>query len=197
MSFHEYRRRLPHWRDDNATYFVTWRVRTGLPELEPAERSLVLKALTHFAGQRYDLLAAVVMNDHVHVICRSFEGFVLQHIVHSWKSYTAKIIVKGRGSSGSIWQDEYFDRIIRDEKELIEKLTYIQNNPLNRWQKLRSMHGSGFLAIEEIGGRDAHPTIRQGSCSALGFGGAGVSPAIELSNGYRFRAAAITSCSSL
>ena len=76
------------------------------------------------------------MNDHVHVMCRPFEGFSLQHLVHSWKSYTAKIIVKGRGISGPFWQDEYFDRIVRNEKELLEKLIYIQNNPLNRWPEI-------------------------------------------------------------
>jgi hypothetical protein len=31
---------------------------------------------------------------------------------------------------GTIWRDESFDRIIRDEKEYNEKLVYILNNPL-------------------------------------------------------------------
>ena len=88
MSVERYRRRLPHWRDDNATYFVTWRVGRAQRELEPTERSIVLRALTYFDGNRYELLAAVIMNDHVHVLCRPSDEFSLQQIVHSWKSFT-------------------------------------------------------------------------------------------------------------
>jgi hypothetical protein len=31
---------------------------------------------------------------------------------------------------GSLWQDERFDRIVRDEAEFLEKWQYIRNNPL-------------------------------------------------------------------
>ncbi len=30
---------------------------------------------------------------------------------------------------GKLWQDENLDRVIRDEKELLEKINYIANNP--------------------------------------------------------------------
>ncbi len=36
-----------------------------------------------------------------------------------------------------IWQDESFDRIIRDERELVEKLEYIKSNPQKRWAEIR------------------------------------------------------------
>jgi len=45
-----YRRRLPHWRNDEATYFVTWRLARGQAELDSDERDLVAGALTHFEG---------------------------------------------------------------------------------------------------------------------------------------------------
>jgi len=51
-----YRRRLPHWRADNAVYFVTWRLRLGSMPLEPAERTIVAEAIEHFHEQRYRLL---------------------------------------------------------------------------------------------------------------------------------------------
>ena len=35
---------------------------------------------------------------------------------------------------GSIWQDEYFDRIIRREEEFYETAKYILSNPYKRWQ---------------------------------------------------------------
>ncbi len=31
---------------------------------------------------------------------------------------------------GSLWQDERFDRIVRDEAEFIEKWEYIAKNPI-------------------------------------------------------------------
>ena len=37
------------------------------------------------------------------------------------------------GRSGAFWQREYFDRIVRDETELMAKLEYIVGNPYARW----------------------------------------------------------------
>jgi putative transposase len=34
------------------------------------------------------------------------------------------------GREGKVWQEDYFDRIVRDEAEFIEKAQYILNNPL-------------------------------------------------------------------
>jgi hypothetical protein len=34
---------------------------------------------------------------------------------------------------GRVWQDEYFDRIIRDDKEFGQKAEYIVGNPRKRW----------------------------------------------------------------
>jgi hypothetical protein len=41
------------------------------------------------------------------------------------------------GRFGRIWQDEYFDRIVRDEKEFMQKLDYIVNNPWKRWPNIQ------------------------------------------------------------
>jgi hypothetical protein len=62
-DFFVYRRRLPHWRLNGATYFVTWRLQRSQHALSPAERSMVVKALRFFEKDRYDLFAYVVMDD--------------------------------------------------------------------------------------------------------------------------------------
>ena len=59
------RRRLPHWHLQGSTYFVTFRVAQGQLTLD--ERALVLEHLKRGAGKHYDLFAAVVMPDHVHL----------------------------------------------------------------------------------------------------------------------------------
>lgn len=136
-SFRTYRRRLPHWRASEAVYFVTWRLARGQRELAPSERTIVMTALRHFEGQRYHLIAFVVMNDHVHAMIRPIGDSQLEDIVRSLRSYSSHEIARGRGG-GRIWQDEYLDRVVRDENEMSEKFTYILNNPFKRWPEIDS-----------------------------------------------------------
>lgn len=72
---------------------------------------------------------------HVHILGKPLPlpggGVInLGKIIHSVKSYSAHEIKKRRGTTGSIWQDERFDRIVRDEDEFWNKLEYIRNNPV-------------------------------------------------------------------
>jgi hypothetical protein len=55
-----YHRDLPHWRIEDAAYFVTWRV--GETKALPAarERLIVASSLHHGDSRQYDLLAYVV-----------------------------------------------------------------------------------------------------------------------------------------
>ena len=135
-DFHIYRRKLPHWRAEGATYFVTWRIHHGQTELTESERTLVVSALWHFNDSRYRLHAFVVMNDHVHVLTTLKPCLVLESVVRSWKSFTANRMQKDTARLGSVWQDEYMDRIIRNEAEFIEKAQYILNNPRKRWPEI-------------------------------------------------------------
>ena len=105
-----YRRKLPHWRQAGAVYFVTWRLHPTQPELTPDERTLVVAALEHFQKARYILFAHVVMDNHAHVLVKPIHENVLQSILHSWKSFTALQIQRQFGRQGAIWQDEYFDQ---------------------------------------------------------------------------------------
>jgi putative transposase len=131
-----YRRKLPHWRQDQGTYFVTWRLARGQQELDASERDLMVEAMKEFDGQRYELAAYVVMDDHVHALVTPLANYELQSILHSWKSFTARQMQRGHGRFGRVWQDEYFDRIIRDDKEFIQKRDYIIANPWKRWPEI-------------------------------------------------------------
>ena len=105
----------------------------------------------HFAGERYDLIAWVVMPNHVHVLIRVYEGIMLGKIVQSWKSYTGRRIkdwmgtpstnsalVDDQGSEKSragarrsqVWQREYWDRFIRNERHFNTVVEYIHQNPV-------------------------------------------------------------------
>lgn len=102
--------------------------------LAPAERTIILQALKYWDDLKWTLYAAVIMPDHVHALAQPLAlpgGAVveLSEIIHSVKSFSVHKINKQRGSRGSIWQDERFDRIVRDEAEFLEKWQYIINNP--------------------------------------------------------------------
>ena len=170
LSITTYRRRLPHWRMTGATYFVTWRLHKDLPELRPEERDAVVSALEHFHGQRYALSAYVVMDDHVHVLVTPSGDHKLADIVHSWKSFTAWRLQREYGRTGSVWQEEYFDRIVRDEMEFLEKAEYILNNPVKRWPDEQEYKWVGFMGDRAAGteapraaGTEACPTNTGGA----------------------------------
>ena len=51
-------------------------------------------------------------------------------IVQSWKSYTAKRIRHAVGGCGAVWQREYWDRAVRDERHFAAAISYIHGNPV-------------------------------------------------------------------
>src|SRR6476620_5778829 len=183
-------RKLPHWRQTGATYFVTFRLADAVPatllrqwkeELktwlkfhpepwdvqtkheyqrrfqesreewldrghgsclfrEESAAEIVADALKHFQGTRYLLDAFVVMPNHVHALLLPLNGHSLSEILHSWKSFTGKELKRRGGEQETIWQDENYDRIVRDEKELQHFRDYIECNPSKA-----GLHENGFI----------------------------------------------------
>ncbi len=93
--------------------------------------TIVHESLQHFHGARYELGASVIMPNHAHCIVRPIipSDTDLEDIVGSWKSFSARRINTTLGLSGPLWQDESYDRIIRDEVHLWRSLQYIGRNP--------------------------------------------------------------------
>ncbi|MFI4892252.1 MAG: REP-associated tyrosine transposase, partial [Phycisphaerales bacterium JB058] len=156
-------RHLPHWQLGGSTYFVTFRIKSG--ELSDSERQQVLDACFHWHDKRITTHLAVVMPDHVHLIITPKQRddgmwWRLEDILHSIKSYTANEIHSARNASGSLWQDEYFDRIIRDQDEFVEKWNYILNNPVKAGLALRVGEYRFVRRGEEMSndGLEARPT---------------------------------------
>jgi REP element-mobilizing transposase RayT len=203
-----YVRHLPHWRQEGATYFVTFRLQDSLPQVkldeleqwrlewerqhgvgrfckpsasqgrfakqsgqegrfakpsygdeeleelaretmrrveqwldqgmgscrlkDPRAAKVVVEAMHHFDGARYELGCYVVMPNHVHAVVRPLlhQEEPLERILQSWKRHTAREINQLFNQEGHLWQDESFDRIIRDEEHLWRAIQYIGANPL-------------------------------------------------------------------
>ncbi|MFC2077006.1 transposase, partial [candidate division KSB1 bacterium] len=124
------RRHLPHWTMEGATYFVTFR--TKKIKLRPDERAAILANLKEGHKKYYLLSAATVLPDHTHVIITPKSSYDLSHILKGIKGNTAKEINRRRKTTGSVWQADSFDRIIRDEEEFVEKMNYIINNAVKK-----------------------------------------------------------------
>lgn len=95
----------------------------------PEIARLVEDALLHFDGERYRLSAWCVMPNHVHVL---FEVGTtpLGEIMKSWKGYSAREANRFLGRQGAFWEEEYWDRYMRDERHFRETVRYVENNPV-------------------------------------------------------------------
>ncbi|MFM8333664.1 MAG: REP-associated tyrosine transposase [Candidatus Methylumidiphilus sp.] len=96
----------------------------------PPIAELVENAFLFFDGERYRLLAWVVMPNHVHVLIETFAGHPLGEVAQAWKSYTALAANRLLQRTGQFWQREYYDRFVRDEAHLQRCVHYIHENPV-------------------------------------------------------------------
>jgi len=111
------------------------------------QAEIVQNAFLHFAGERYTLLAFVVMPSHHHwlflpeenwsrrAVERSRQSGRLRTpreiISHSIQSFTATMCNRVRGESGNYWQSETFDHWARDDAEMYRIIEYIERNPVH------------------------------------------------------------------
>jgi REP element-mobilizing transposase RayT len=155
-----YTRRLPHLdRIDHPT-FLTWRLagtlpksraftagttsgeaflamdrllddaRTGPQYLRQSEiASVVVDAIHYRNGGPYQLHNYVVMPNHVHLLITP--RVPLSRVTQSLKRFTALEANGILGLTGhSFWQDESYDRLVRDVAEFDRIALYIEMNPV-------------------------------------------------------------------
>ena len=95
----------------------------------PKVAGLVEEALRFFHGTRYELLAWVVMPNHVHVLLAQREE-PLGRVVRSWKSYTGRESNKELGCTGPFWAEDYWDTYMRNAEQARQTRHYIEGNPV-------------------------------------------------------------------
>jgi putative transposase len=195
-DIHQTKNRLPHWQQQGAVYFVTFRLADAVPmrllnqwesernnwlrvhaepwtteiEREYHQRfsgaierwldagygacllrrrecaQIVMEALSHFEGERVIMISAVIMPNHVHALFVQNPEWPLEKLIRSWKGFTAREINKLLERSGPLWQRDYFDRLVRDEKHFANCVRYIRRNP----EKARLSAGQYVLYESEI-----------------------------------------------
>ncbi len=87
-------------------------------------------SLLYFDTIRYKLIAWVIMPNHIHFLLKPIESRKLSDIMHSIKSFTALKANRFLEKSGQFWQEDYFDRYIRNREHYEKTVIYIENNPV-------------------------------------------------------------------
>jgi len=154
------RRRLPHYHSVGEPIFLTWRLhgslpanrsfpsvtssgqaflamdrildyaRTGPLSLGRSEIAEVVVDAIHYRDLRqYQLHSYVVMPNHVHLLMTPLVE--VSKAMQSLKRFTAREGNRILGVTGqSFWQDESYDRRVRNETELQRIAHYIEMNPV-------------------------------------------------------------------
>ncbi|HFD87573.1 MAG TPA: hypothetical protein ENJ35_07850 [Gammaproteobacteria bacterium] len=99
---------------------------------------------------QFALYAFVIMPNHIHIIIQCLNGYKPQDVVREYKKATAKLILRQFEAEGNdeilealaevvsrthkqqfaVWRPEYQAKPIFSRQFLLQKLTYIHNNPL-------------------------------------------------------------------
>ena len=86
------------------------------------------------------------MPNHVHALLVQNPEHSLEKLIRSWKTYTARKINELLDRYGSLWQRDYFDRLVRDEAHFANCVRYLRRNP----GKARLRNGEYILYESEI-----------------------------------------------
>jgi REP element-mobilizing transposase RayT len=151
----EYSRKLPHYQRALQSLFLSFSTIEDF-WLNDQAKEIVFNACRFNDGRLMDLHALVVMSTHVHLLFdMRFDSenqiIPMRKLTHSIKSYSAHEINKAFGLEGTVWQDESFDHVIRDQTAFEEKLLYIRMNPVKAGVVKRAEDYKWFWQSPEAG----------------------------------------------
>jgi len=92
----------------------------------------IVKDTLHYPdGKEYKLICYCIMPNHFHMVFELLQNNKgISKIMQSIKRISARDCNTILSRSGAFWQDESFDRWVRDEKELYFVIRYILLNPV-------------------------------------------------------------------
>jgi REP-associated tyrosine transposase len=96
---------------------------------DPRCAAAVEEVVLRFDGERYRLAAWVVMPNHVHALVELWT-ITLGELTKAWKGVSAYRVNRLLGRTGPLWQEDYWDRYIRDEEHFRKARRYIESNPV-------------------------------------------------------------------
>jgi putative transposase len=140
---HKHLRRLERVWIDRPIYFMTkctFRRRVILATNDVAD---ILIGEWRKAHDRHGWAIGrhVIMPDHVHFFCRAeLDAKAVPIFIQRWKEWTSKRLAReialagigepGLKQGGSIWQEEFFDHVLRSSQSYSQKWDYVKENPV-------------------------------------------------------------------
>jgi REP element-mobilizing transposase RayT len=128
-------RRIERWLDQGEG---------SCPLADAAAAGEIQRCLRHCDRSEYRLGDFVVMPNHVHVLVQMLDGRKLRSIVDTWQDVTTHKINRLLSRHGTLWQDDWFDHIVRDVAALARIREYVQKNAASVGK--RALLGGGSLS---------------------------------------------------
>lgn len=114
-------------------YFVTVCTHERVPVFEDAvHASWVMTQIQQLFGPKhFAVIAYCVMPDHVHLLLEGLNADAdLRATMHSWKQKTG--FTWSRRSRSRLWQEGFYDYVLRDYDSVPGVMRYIVDNPVRR-----------------------------------------------------------------
>ena len=101
-----------------------------------------------------EIYSYVIMSNHIHLLCKATDGFLLSDVIRDFKKFTSKKIIETiinepesrrewmidyfkkacqhlkREQQHKVWQDGYHAEIVETNWFIKQKVDYIHNNPV-------------------------------------------------------------------
>ena len=135
MPVYKHLRRLESVWIEPPLYFLTICVAGRRPILANDQAFDILRGEFGAARERYGWTVGrfVVMPDHLHFFCMSDDlpgSSSLSRFIGGFKQWSAKRIVHAKGVSPPLWQEQFFDRLLRSDESYESKWLYVRDNPV-------------------------------------------------------------------
>jgi putative transposase len=117
----------------NRIFYVTVRLRKSIPRFSPAEFPVLVAAVEKSRRKLGFLLAGyVLMPDHWHALLGVRDPLTISRAVQDIKWISAIALNRQRTRRGPVWQHQFWDRFVRNQRELGERLEYMHWNPVRK-----------------------------------------------------------------
>ena len=131
---HSHLKRLYRIWVENPIFFITICTKNRDKILTDPQSAEILLEEWESAKGRHNWYVGryVIMPDHVHFFwAPGNEAKDLSIFIKCWKEWTNKRIKKACNLQRNVWQPEFFDHLLRNEKSYTQKWEYVLNNPVH------------------------------------------------------------------
>jgi len=132
-AVHKHLRRLERVWIDRPIYFMTTCTFRRRAILATNEIAAILTNEWRNAHDRHGWAIGryVIMPDHVHFFCRAeLDAKSLPIFMQKWKQWSSKRMARELKVVGRVWQEEFFDHVLRSCESYSQKWDYVKENPV-------------------------------------------------------------------